>query len=79
MEDRIESPRADLVSVAGKLLGHPRAKDGFMFRMMEDVKTNHAGVKIAIICIAVHYRISLSTHDSMQNLRYDEFRFGIPR
>jgi hypothetical protein len=30
---------------------------------MENVKTNHAGVKIAVIHIALHYRTSLSRYD----------------
>jgi hypothetical protein len=34
-----------------------------MFGMMKNVKPNHAGVQIAIVCIVLHYRVSLSTYD----------------
>ena len=64
MEDRIESPRTDLVPMTGKFLSHARPKNGFMFGMVKDVKPNHAGVKIAVIRIAIHYRTSLSKYDS---------------
>src|SRR5882724_2267055 len=73
MEDRIEGPRADLVSMAGKLLRHPCPEDGFMFRMMKNVKTNHAGVKIAVVHIVLHYRTSLSTYDNRKTLSHHEF------
>jgi hypothetical protein len=37
--------------------------------MMKNVKTNHAGVKIAIVRIAPHYRTSLSKYDIRRNLK----------
>ena len=64
MEDRIKGSGADLVSVPGKLFCHACSEDGFMPGVMQDVKTDHAGVKIAVIRIAIHYLISLSKYDS---------------
>ena len=35
-----------------------------MFRMMNNVKTNYAGVKIAVFGICFYYLVSLSKHDN---------------
>jgi hypothetical protein len=69
MEDRIKGSGADLVSVAGKLFCHACSEDGFMLGVMQYMKTDHPGVKIAVIRIGIHYRTSLSTHDSTSNLK----------
>jgi hypothetical protein len=48
----------------GKLLCHSRPKDGFVFRMMKNVETNHAGVQIAVVRMIIHiesrYRDTIS-------------------
>ncbi len=40
-----------------------------MLGVMQDVKTDHAGIKIAVVRIAIHYRTSLSGHDTTSNLK----------
>jgi hypothetical protein len=37
--------------------------------MVKNVKTNHAGIEMAVVCIVIHYRISLSKHDIIRNIK----------
>jgi hypothetical protein len=59
MDNGIKSSSAGLVSMPGKLLRYACPKDGLASRVMKNMKTNHAGIKIAVVRFGFHPRTSL--------------------
>src|SRR5579863_10237804 len=61
MKNRIQSSRADVVSVPGQLPGHSSPKNRLFACMMQNMQANHSGIEVAIVThIDSRYRTTIS-------------------
>jgi hypothetical protein len=64
VENRVQRPRAELISVPSQLFDHAQAEDSLFCRVVKDMETDEAGIQLPrieeFLFGCSHYRIPLS-------------------